>query len=104
MGRGTSRRLVEGQSALECPSTALRAAPLPMSFAHREDKTLLSGNRFVLAVAAHRKQQRIARLAILEIGLRREALPLDRDQRLGDRAAERVAGTEQDDPVGRELL
>jgi hypothetical protein len=26
---------------------------------------------------------------------------LDRDQRLGDRAAERVAGAEQDDPVGR---
>jgi hypothetical protein len=33
--------------------------------------------------------------------LRAQAAPFDRDQRLGDRAAERVARAEQDDPVGR---
>ncbi len=37
MGRGTSRRLVEGQSAPVCPSTALRAVPLPIRCADREE-------------------------------------------------------------------
>src|SRR4051812_16058732 len=38
MGRGTARSAVEGQSALESPSTMLRMVPLPMSFAHREER------------------------------------------------------------------
>jgi hypothetical protein len=37
MGRGTMRSMVEGQSDSASPSTALRAVPLPMSCAHRED-------------------------------------------------------------------
>ncbi len=38
MGRGTMRSMVEGPLAGHYrPSTALRAVPLPMRFAHRED-------------------------------------------------------------------
>jgi error-prone DNA polymerase len=38
MGRGTVRRTVEGQTAPEGPSTALRAVPLPIAFGDREDE------------------------------------------------------------------
>jgi hypothetical protein len=37
VGRGTMRSMVEGLTGADCPSTARRAVPLPMSFAHRED-------------------------------------------------------------------
>jgi sugar transferase (PEP-CTERM/EpsH1 system associated) len=37
MGRGTMRSMVEGLAAPEGPSTALRAVPLPIGFADRED-------------------------------------------------------------------
>ena len=39
MGRGTTRRVVEGPlSTQQGPSTALRAAPLPIGSADREDE------------------------------------------------------------------
>ena len=39
MGRGTTRRVVEGRSAAwRSPSTMLRMVPLPMRFAHGEDE------------------------------------------------------------------
>ena len=47
------------------------------------------------------EQDRRGGLHLLEVLLRAQALPFDRDQGLGDRAAERIAGAEQDDPVGR---
>jgi hypothetical protein len=37
MGRGTSRTLMEGLSGSAGPSTALRAVPLPIGYAERED-------------------------------------------------------------------
>src|SRR3954463_14837819 len=40
MGRGTARSAVEGHSSAVGPSTALYAVPLPMSFAHREERGL----------------------------------------------------------------
>jgi hypothetical protein len=38
MGRGTTRRVVEGLTESVGPSTVLRTVPLPMRFAHREDE------------------------------------------------------------------
>ena len=38
MGRGISRRLVEGRSVV-CPSTMLRMVPLPIAFGDREDSS-----------------------------------------------------------------
>ena len=32
------RSMVEGLTVFECPSTALRAVPLPIRFADREDR------------------------------------------------------------------
>jgi hypothetical protein len=39
MGRGTVRSMVEGLRTPDCPSTALRAVPLPVRCADREDKS-----------------------------------------------------------------
>jgi len=37
MGRGTMRSMVEGLTDSDCPSTALRAVPLPIACGDRED-------------------------------------------------------------------
>jgi hypothetical protein len=37
MGRGTIRRMVEGLTDSECPSTAFQAVPLPIAFGDREE-------------------------------------------------------------------
>ena len=48
MGRGTTRRVVEGPTESEGPSTMLRMVPLPIAFGDGEDTNPIAAKPFLL--------------------------------------------------------